>query len=105
MIDVELNTDNLYSNGYIIELDSNESLLQRDIIPFEPTLQDQYHTVTAYDRIETIAWKYYKNDIENAAKYWKVIADANHLFNPLDLSPLVGKQILIPNILNALLDL
>lgn len=105
-MDLILRENNLYRNGVLIEFEgTDEVLLSRDLLDIEGTLQDSYHTVLESDRLDLIAYKYYKNKVSDSSKYWWVIADANAIYNPLDLSELVGEEILIPNILNTKLKI
>ena len=67
--------------------------------------KDQFHKVMETDTITQIAWMYWRKEIEDASKYWWVIADVNLIENPLDLSAYVGKNILIPNLTLILLNL
>lgn len=98
---LELRKNNLYSNGGVYSLTDNEELLLREIIPFKGTVTDQYHTVVQGDRLDLVAWKYYRDLVEDASKYWWLIADANNIIHPLDLSDYVGKELLIPNLTKA----
>ena len=100
---LELRENNLYQNGKVYEFPTGEQLLLRDIIPFKGTLTDSYHIVTTEDRLDILAWQYYKDTVVDPSKYYWVIADANNIFNPLDLADYVGKESLIPNITKALL--
>jgi hypothetical protein len=97
---ISLPIHNLYSNGRAVVFEDGTGKLVRDKIEYEPQQPDEYYTVKIDDVITRIAYKYYRNKVKNPQRYWWVIADANKIFNPLDLSGLVGKQIVIPNILN-----
>jgi len=102
---LELRDNNLYATGRIIEFSDGEALLTREPLKVIGNELDKYHTVTAFDRIDVLAWKYYKNFISDASKYWWVIADANYIINPLDLSDFIGKEILIPDLARIRLEL
>ena len=103
---VELRENNLYRNGEIVSFeDTGEELLLREPLVIIPSEQDEYYLVKALDRLDLIASKKYGKYVPDASKYWWVIADANGIQEPLDLSEYLGKQILIPNILNVLLQL
>jgi hypothetical protein len=97
--------DDLYRNGEIQVFENGDKLLQRPLIKVEASLTDSYYKVKDLDNLPLIAYKSYEGTIENASKYWWVIADANNIENPLDLSKLVGKSILIPNIQKFQLNL
>ncbi len=98
---MELSNHNRYQTARLYNLDSGE-YLRTDRVQWKPQPTDLLHTVTVYDTIDLLAWKYYNAKRENADKYWWLIADANKIHNPLDLSNYVGKQIVIPDI--TLLD-
>lgn len=105
-MEIELKGNSLYRNGYLVAFeDSDDIMLLRDVIPFEGTVKDTYYVVRREDRIDLIAYKHYKDLVEDPSKYWWVLADANGIVNPLDLSSYVGKEILIPNILNVLMQI
>lgn len=106
MADIEVRDNNLYSNGFIyVYPDDDELELLRPLLNIEAAEEDEWHTVTESDRLDKLAWKFYKNVVSDASKYWWIIADANNIYNPLDLSELVGKSILIPDILRIRLML
>lgn len=102
---LELEENNLYASGYLLVMEGDERQLLRDPLVWIGSLEDSYHTLTDRDRLDTLAWEYYNQFVSDASKYWWVIADANNILNPLDLADLVGKQLLIPNILNVRLSL
>lgn len=97
--------NNLYANGAVIVFDNGEEALYREPLVIEPKNDDKYHTVTTFDMLDALAYKYYSPFVEDASKYWWVIADANNIQNPLELEEYVGKQILVPNILRIRLQL
>lgn len=93
-----LRPTNLYGNGYIIDFPADgESLLMRDKIEFVPDTDDTWYPVIQNERLDLIAYNSYKDQVDRAAELWWVIADANNIFNPLDLSEYVGSSLLIPN--------
>jgi hypothetical protein len=51
--------------------------------------------------LDDIAYRFYKDVDPYADKWYWVIADANDIENPLDLSAYVGKDILIPDLLTV----
>ena len=91
-----LRDTNLYSNGSIIQVNTSIKLLYRNKVKFVGDLEDKYHRVTESDRLDLLAWKYYTNFSDNPQELWWVLADANNIHNPFDLSDWVGKEILIP---------
>lgn len=96
---------NLYTNGRVIEFDNGEQLLIRDVVEYEPTERDKYHTLTESDELTRLGFKFWRNVIKNPSKYWWVIADVNKIFNPLDMSDRVNEDMTIADILNFKLKL
>jgi nucleoid-associated protein YgaU len=82
--------DNPYFSGsFIVEFSSTEKALYRRKMAYTVSIKDSYHTIVEGEQLSDIAYKYYRNDRE-----WHIIADANEIFNPFDLTP--GQQIIIP---------
>lgn len=103
---IELSEANPYANGgRIIAFDDGQMALLREPLEWVPSNEDSYHVVHATDRLDLLAFKYYKKYTENPEKYWWVIADANEIENPMDLSDVLGQPIIIPNLLNVKLQL
>lgn len=101
---VKLQRNNLYRNGTIMDIVGNP-LLIRDIMDLGEETKDEYKTVDNSDSLTLIAYNAYKNVIPDASKLWWIIADANRIFNPMDLSDWVGSEIVIPDIHNVLIKL
>lgn len=97
---IELLESNMFANGRMIVFSDGTGKLQRDKIEYVPSESDDYYTVKIDDRITGIAYQFYKLKVQLPSHYWWIIADANNIRNPLDLSSYVGKEIVIPNILN-----
>lgn len=89
----------LYFNGKIIQFENGQYELQREKITYDSSEPDLYHKVIQGDTLTFIAWKYYKKHTtpERAMRYWKYIADVNDILNPIDITDLVGTEIVIPN--------
>lgn len=88
---LNLNPDSLHSDGYIIPLDDGKFLLKRDKIQYKPVVsKDRIHIVRQGDNLWDLSFLYYKN-----SKKWKLIADANNIFNPLEL--IIGTSLIIPD--------
>lgn len=104
-MELELRGNNLFRNGFIVEFANGEQLLLRDKLEWSGSIEDEYYTLKQWDRLDTLAYKKYSDFVEDASKYWWVIADANNITNPLILKDFIGKEILIPNILNVLMKL
>lgn len=93
---ITVRESNLYQNGQVIEYDNGDKELEREIILFPGEEEDQYHPVKAGDELTKLAYHYYKDFTQDPGKYWWVIADANDIENPLDLSEYIGSEIVIP---------
>lgn len=93
----ELSEYNLYYNGRIEKLSDGREYLERDLLNHIESEYDVYHTVKEGERIEQIAYNYYKDVTTNPHLYWKYIADVNKIVEPIDLSEYVGLQIIIPD--------
>lgn len=87
----------LYSNGFIEEFADGFKYLERNEIEYTGNDTDRFHTVKAIDTITKIAAKKYKNILELPHQYWWIIADANDIENPMDLTSLIGEEIVIPD--------
>ena len=105
MAGIILKQNNLYRNGTIVVGTTGEKILIREQLEFENHATNKYHTITQFDRLDLLAFDYYKNFVEDPAKYWWIIADTNNIENPLDLTDLIGKRIVIPEILRVLLTI
>lgn len=93
---IELPSNNLYSNGYLTTLDDGAVVLERKPLRIAPQEQDRWHIVEFEDMLDELAQRYYGQIVDDAAKLWWMIADANGLANPLDLSNNIGSLLLIP---------
>ncbi len=87
----------LYSNGYIEEFADGLKFLERDEIEYNGNDTDRFYTVRATDRLTKIAYRKYKDILKLPQHYWWIIADANDIENPMDLSGLIGEEIVIPD--------
>ncbi len=45
-----------------------------------------------------IAWKEYSDIVDIPQFYWWIIAEANEILNPLDITEYEGTQIIIPDL-------
>lgn len=93
---IELDRSNLYASGIVLELNDNSFLLERKSLIIHPEESDRWHRVKYGDELDSLSHKYYSNIVDDAAKYWWFIAEANGVTNPLDISDLVGTYLLIP---------
>lgn len=80
-----------YTNKRIAKFKNGD--LSADRVPFiyKPSQKDILHIIQEGDRLDTLAFKYYK-----ASNLWFVIADVNSIINPFELE--IGSSLLIPGI-------
>lgn len=97
---IELPLSNPYANGRVIVFADGSAKLVRDRIEYVSKEPDDWYTVKHGDRLTSIAYRFYKDKVQLPSHYWWIIADVNKIRNPLDISAYIGKDILIPNILN-----
>jgi len=86
-----LRQNNPYSTGKVTTFTSTPSLLERGKLAYTPTLDDELYEVTEGEDLTTIAGLKYAD-----SKYWWVIADANDIENPLDITG--HNSLIIPNL-------
>lgn len=87
-----LDSKNPYSTGFIIKLEEGKELLKRTKLVYEfAVTRDKTHTIVEGERIYDIAYKYYQD-----SKLWFIIADANAIINPFELT--TGQDIIIPDL-------
>jgi len=102
---ISVRANNLYSNGFIEVYEGDEVSLLRQRLVISPDDNDKWHTVKHLDELTALAEKYYAGFIQDACKYWWIIADANDIYDPMDLTDYIGKDILIPDFLKVKLSL
>lgn len=95
---IEVRENNLYTTGKLYDLGDDEIILLREMILIEDFTDYDYYIVEADDELTSITNSVYKHKVDDASKYWWVIADVNFINKPWDLSSLIGKSIYIPNI-------
>lgn len=99
---IELSPSNLFNKGQQLVFSDGTGILNREQIDHTPKEGDAYHTVKNTDTLYSIAYDFYNEIVEIPSRWWWAIADANPtlIFNPMDLSDLVGDEILIPDLTN-----
>lgn len=82
MANILLKSNNPYSTGSILRFeDGTPPLLERKEIEYVPSTEDSLYTLTEGETLTDVAGKFYGD----SKLYW-VIAMANGIDNPLDLS-------------------
>ena len=102
---MKLREFDLYVNGFIESFFDGERYIEREEIQYNGSDSDRFHTINEIDTLTKIAAVKYKDDIELPHQYWWVIADANNILNPMDLTDLIGTEILIPDIFLFLINI
>lgn len=93
---MEINIDNPFTTGYVLNYKEGDSSLERDKVKYTPSPNDKLHPVTNWDNLSDLSFDYYKT-----SKYWWVIADANpDIIDPFDLTP--NTNIIIPDLSRVL---
>ena len=95
---IKLRESNPYRNGEIQVFPNGDQELVRKKIIWNGGENDRYYTVRDTDTLDKIAWSQYKDIVDKPEWYYWVIADANEIENPLDLSDYIGDEIVIPDI-------
>lgn len=99
-----LKTDSPYADGSLITLPNKNIILNRKPISYIPNINDERHTVIQGETLTGIAYRKYRTKTEHPAKYWWIIADANGILNPLDLTDLIGYEIVIPDFYKTIMQ-
>lgn len=96
-MDRRLKKFDLYSNGFIEEFSDGSRYLERNEISYDGNSTDRIHTVKETDTLTRLAHSYYRDTLANAHQYWWILADANDITNPMDLTDYIGSEIVIPD--------
>ena len=97
--EIELSDYNPYQNAQIVVVEDDIMEMEFPDYAYQKSENDVYYTPLRGEKLTDIAYKYWDEIVPNAGKYWWVIAYANDIVNPLDESEYVGKEVLIPDIL------
>lgn len=80
----------IYDNGILLTYpEENEASYLRVPYNYSPHPNDKTHIVLEGERLDTIAYRYYKDSLK-----WYIIADTNDIINPFDLE--LGQNLIIP---------
>lgn len=92
MAKLQLEDENPYSTGYIIPLEDGKQILKREKLVYSfAVTRDKTHVVIEGETIFDIAFRWYAN-----SKLWFIIADANNIMNPFELT--MGSTLIIPDL-------
>ena len=102
---ISLSENNPYAAGKLITYTDKKILLKREQYIYKPSIGDRFYQVQVGDMLDAIAWEYYKDIIEAPAdRWWWLIADANNIYDPFNLSGYINEYIVIPDIQAALIE-
>lgn len=88
---MEINQDNPYIRGYVLEYVEGDMSLERVKLEYNPSPDDKLHPVTYWDNLSDLSFDYY-----GSSKWWWVIADINNIFDPFSLTP--NSNLIIPDL-------
>lgn len=94
---LDITPENLYSTGYTLMEEDGTEVLERTPLSIKPSWEDRWYIVQNEDELDDLAHRFYGDIALNADKYWWLIAEANGIANPLDISSMAGYYMLIPN--------
>lgn len=94
---ISVKRDNPYRDGTLYEF-GNEALLLESDFSYTAGIEDRYHRVQDHDTLPSLAQKYYGKQRRYAFRLWWVIAKANEIVDPFDITNLSGQDILIPDL-------
>jgi len=96
---IRLHESNLYAGGSLTIFDDGRRILEVKERKLTKNLNFQMHLVVAGDDLTILANKYYGSLVPKAKNYWHIIADANNIEKPWQLSEYIGSEIIIPDVL------
>lgn len=91
---------NPYAGGTVSVFFDGKAKLKSKDFTYTGGPGDQYHTVKAGELLDQIAHRYYQGQVEDGFLWYSLVRKVNGIRNALDLSALVGEEIVIPNIAN-----
>jgi hypothetical protein len=99
----KVSPSNPYADGKIIKRKNGTEWLKRVKVKLEAGyVKDAfYHGVVQGDSLEMMAYGYYGQMVPKGEQYWWLISDLNGVHNPFDLAKHKGKQMIVPNVQEA----
>lgn len=97
---LRLDESNLYAGGTLLVRADSTMELSSALPVYVPGRTDVFHPALKQgEMLDQLADHYWGTLVEDADRYWWVIASVNGIDNPLDLAPFVGKALLIPDLI------
>jgi len=88
---LNLRQNNPWVIGSITNFDDGTQSLDRPRLKHVASEKDKYHTVKAWDDLQSVAFMYYGD-----SKFWFILSDVNELLDPFILD--IGTTLIIPDI-------
>lgn len=113
---VDLRDSNLYANprGFIVQYTDEIQILERRVVPPKQDRTDKYMLFREGDNLMRLTYGFYRDIVQNPARYWWLIADRNNVYDPFEKTKVVidanngfigdvinleNQEIVIPNVL------
>lgn len=92
MATLKLKEENIYADGYIVNLDEERKLLKSNPLSYTPSAaNDIGYILKEEEKLWDVAFRFYGN-----SKWWFVLAEVNNIFNPFEIP--MGTNLIIPDI-------
>lgn len=96
----KLDPSNPYAGGTVYVFADGTAKLKAKEFTYSGGPGDRYHTVKAGETLDMLAHRYYQAEVPDAERWHWLIRRANGIRRSVDLSALVGEEIIIPNVGN-----
>lgn len=93
-----------FITGQIVRFDDGTTELDFGDVNIVRTKNDAYVTPEGGDDLFQIAFDSYKDVIDDAGKYYWLIATANDIDNPLDPEEFTGRELIVPYMIDFKLN-
>lgn len=90
----------LYANGFVITDTNGNNILLRNRLTYPASNTDTFLVLRHGETLPAFAYRAYISTLtaDAAQKSWHVIAEANSIFDPFDLSAYYGTYLRIPKL-------
>jgi len=90
----------LYANGYVITDANGNNILLRNRLQYPVADTDKYVLIRSGETLPAFAYRVYKDAIgaDAAQRSWHVLAEANSIFDPFDLSNYYQTYLRVPKL-------
>ena len=103
---VELRENNRFAGGVIETFaDNTQELIAQSYTTAINAIKDyQLKDVVIGNEISCITYEMYKNAVEDASKFWWLIAEANDIDKAWELDNLAGESLRVPDVIQFKLN-